>query len=279
MIKLKLKDIGASSPKPPINQDGKQEDKKDSNNDQSIDDSSNTAAPQNPERPRIKLTISSSDFSAPGPPKKSKNRIRVQKLKYVGYGYDSEDSDREEDPWIEEEFILRMPPGEDCDYLRKAIENREIGAGADCQIKFKDHRRALVKVNQHLYAAKLVDLPCVIESNKTFDRKSIYKSADICQMLVVGDRIEKEEDVIAVPSKPSDFIWPHGITPPLRYVRKTRFRKRVSNRTIEHVESEVDRLLKLDSEAISTTYEVLDNSNVSRQGSVPASDIGSPAEF
>lgn len=29
---------------------------------------------------------------------------------------------------------------------------------------------------------KLVDLPCVIESHKTVDNKSFYKTADICQV-------------------------------------------------------------------------------------------------
>lgn len=31
-------------------------------------------------------------------------------------------------------------------------------------------------------AAKLVDLPCIIESLKTIDKKTFYKTADICQV-------------------------------------------------------------------------------------------------
>jgi len=34
-------------------------------------------------------------------------------------------------------------------------------------------------------AAKLVDLPCIIESLKTIDKKTFYKTADICQVWAV----------------------------------------------------------------------------------------------
>lgn len=95
-----------------------------------------------------------------------------------------------------------------------------------------DARRAVVRIRKTLYSAKLVDLPTIIESSKTLDKKSIYKTADICQMLIIGDVISHEETILAYPSKTSDYIYPHGITPPLRWVRKRRFRKRISNRVI-----------------------------------------------
>lgn len=50
-------------------------------------------------------------------------------------------------------------------------------------------------------------------------------------MLVVEKRIQDEETVIANRNVNVDeFIWPHGITPPLHHVRKRRFRKRVNKR-------------------------------------------------
>jgi transcription initiation factor TFIID subunit 7 len=33
-----------------------------------------------------------------------------------------------------------------------------------------------------MYSAKLVDLPCVIEAQKTLDSKRVFKVADICQV-------------------------------------------------------------------------------------------------
>lgn len=34
-----------------------------------------------------------------------------------------------------------------------------------------------------LFNFQVVDLPCVVESLKTIDKKSFYKTADICQMV------------------------------------------------------------------------------------------------
>lgn len=49
-------------------------------------------------------------------------------------------------------------------------------------------------------------------------------------MLVVEDKITSDE-----PPKGTfnieDYIWPHGLTPPMQHARKRRFRKRV-NRTV-----------------------------------------------
>lgn len=50
-------------------------------------------------------------------------------------------------------------------------------------------------------------------------------------MLVVEDKIESEAVVSNQKSINIDeYIWPHGITPPLHHVRKRRFRKRINKR-------------------------------------------------
>ncbi|KAH8119428.1 TAFII55 protein conserved region-domain-containing protein [Phellopilus nigrolimitatus] len=174
--------------------------------------------------------------------------------------YDRELDSDDEDLTFEEQFILRMPPGEDCEKLRKLVSSRE--ASNDIWFKFKDSRRAVFHIDNSLYSAKLVDLPCIIESQKTLDNKQMFKVADICQMLVLGDKIESEEVVANQKGFNIDeFIWPHGITPPLHHVRKRRFRKRVNKRTIETVEQEVERLLEEDAKASQVKYDVLENVN------------------
>lgn len=35
------------------------------------------------------------------------------------------------------------------------------------------------------YPARLVDLPCVVETQKTLDRRTFFKSGDVGQMLIV----------------------------------------------------------------------------------------------
>ncbi|KAK1822313.1 hypothetical protein LTR12_003253 [Friedmanniomyces endolithicus] len=174
----------------------------------------------------------------------------------TGVGYDSEDSEREEDPAIQQGLILRMQPGEDADLLRTAIAEGRVGlkeqGGVDVSIRFvtADLRRALVKVKGRMYAAALVDLPCIVESMKSWDKKGWWKVADVCQMLLVLGPVQTEAQIRDFPLprevNKETMQYAHGLTPPMHYVRKRRFRKRVSHRQLENVEEEVERLMKED---------------------------------
>ncbi|RFU29192.1 hypothetical protein B7463_g7123, partial [Scytalidium lignicola] len=187
----------------------------------------------------------------------------------LGEGYDSEASDREIDPAIEEEFVLRMVPGDDCEYLKRAIAEKKIGipksqGGADVHMKFyhPEGRRAAVIVRGRVYAATLVDLPCVIEGMKSWDKRGWWKSADICQMLWAFAKVKSEDEAKTIPLPkiidPVTFQYPHGLTPPMYYARKRRFRKRISRTAIEAVEDAVEKLLQADAAAENTHFEILD---------------------
>ncbi|KUJ11391.1 uncharacterized protein LY89DRAFT_689245 [Mollisia scopiformis] len=236
------------------------------------DEDGATISVQQPSK-KIKLSIAGGPKTpaakTPATPIVLKAKVKGQAPRRdPGVGYDSEASDREIDPVIEEEFILRMQPGDDCDYLRKAIEEKKIGVskaqgGADVSMKFFDlHcRRGVVMVRKNVYAATLVDLPCIIEGMKSWDRRGWWKSADICQMLLVFAQVQSEEDARTIPLPPDvdeTYQYPHGITPPMHYVRKNRFRKRIHKTVIERVEEDVQRLLAKDEEASSTQYEIFD---------------------
>ncbi|KAK1073305.1 hypothetical protein LTR74_002014 [Friedmanniomyces endolithicus] len=174
----------------------------------------------------------------------------------TGVGYDSEDSEREEDPAIQQGLILRMQPGEDADLLRTAIAEGRVGlkeqGGVDVSIRFvtADLRRALINVKGRMYAAALVDLPCIVESMKSWDKKGWWKVADVCQMLLVLGPVQTEAQIRDFPLphevNKETMQYAHGLTPPMHYVRKRRFRKRVSHRQLENVEEEVERLMKED---------------------------------
>lgn len=200
----------------------------------------------------------------------------------TGVGYDSEASDTEADPAIEEQFILRMLPGEDCEYLRRAIDERRFDRS---EFSFKplarDGRRAVMKVRDKQYAAVLVDLPCIIEGMKSWDRRGWYKSADICQMLLVLGRVGAEAEALEYPLPQeiqrlddSTLQYPHGLTPPLKWVRKRRFRNRISTRTIEQVERAVEDLIQQDEEAEGhPRYELVDKNSLDRaEGLVPSGE-------
>lgn len=200
-------------------------------------------------RPQPKLKLKLSDKAA----------AQAPGMSFLG-SYDRELDSDDEDLAFEEQFIIRMPPGEDCEKLRKMVSSREVGN--DVWFKFKDSRRGVFHIGNTLYSFKLVDLPCIIEAQKTLDNKQMFKVADICQMLVVENRIPNEESFTTTRNVNVDeFIWPHGITPPLHQVRKRRFRKRVNKRTIESVEEAVERLLATDELASEVKYDVLENVN------------------
>ncbi|RDW74575.1 transcription initiation factor TFIID subunit 7 family protein [Aspergillus mulundensis] len=190
----------------------------------------------------------------------------------TGVGYDSEASDTEIDPAIEEQFILRMLPGEDCEYLRRAINERRFDRSEFCfKPLSREGRRAILKIRDKQYAAALVDLPCIIEGMKSWDRRGWYKSADICQMLLVLGLVNTETEALDYPLPPEvqrldnmTLQYPHGLAPPLRWVRKRRFRDRISTRTIEQVEKSVEDLIAQDDAAVDTRYELVDKTSLDR---------------
>ncbi|CAK7233369.1 hypothetical protein SCUCBS95973_008571 [Sporothrix curviconia] len=186
-----------------------------------------------------------------------------------GEGYDSEEEDRETDPLIEEEFVLRMYPGEHCEYLRRMVEERKIGVpakdgGAEFDMKWLPgaERRAMVTVQGHHYVGVLVDLPTITEGMKTWDKRNFMKSADICQMLLVFAPVADEAAAKTAPLPAmvgKDYRWPHGLTPPMHDCIHRRFRKRLSKKEIKDKEAELQRLLNEDRIAVETKWELFDD--------------------
>jgi transcription initiation factor TFIID subunit 7 len=138
------------------------------------------------------------------------------------------------DDKMEEQVILRLPP-ELAAYVRETMSKQELPNDAlevipavdpnstktntssvsKTQIDCSDSRICEFKFMGKSYPAKLCDLPCIIEAQKTFDRASYYKSGDICQILIV----RKPED-----PEPPDLL-DSGLTPPTHMIREKRFRK------------------------------------------------------
>lgn len=76
--------------------------------------------------------------------------------------------------------------------LRDALRNCETLKDRFAIKIENDMRHAEVRLDHWLLPGKVVDLPTVIESLKTIDSKSFYKTADICQMLLC----KEEEDQV-----------------------------------------------------------------------------------
>ena len=200
---------------------------------------------------------------------RKKNKQRVK-----GYAYDSEASDREAEPIQQWNFILRMAPGPDAEWLKSMIETRQLESNKrQFVLRFlqEDGRRAMLTVRNKTYAAILVDLPCIIESMKGWDKKGWYKSADVHQMLLVLGTIASEAEALVYPIPPGEvnektWAYAHGLTPPMHWVRKRRFRKRISTHAIQNIEEAVKRLLEKDTAAVGDVrYDVLDRDALRRQ--------------
>lgn len=183
---------------------------------------------------------------------------------------------------LESQFILRLPQNQ-ANSLRQAIRDGEP-LSKRLSVKFDaDIRHGTVKLDDTTMPARLFDLPTIIESYKTLDRKNFYKTADISQILICkedtplsqdtsadSNNVQTEEEInrakydtlfssIGGVGK-REFLFPHGITPPLKNVRRRRFRKTLKKKYVDfrEIEKEVKRLLKFDCEAISSRYEIVE---------------------
>lgn len=169
---------------------------------------------------------------------------------------------------LESQFIMRLPE-EPAKALREALKTGEnFKNRLTIQVE-NDMRHGEVRFDDWLLHSKIVDLPTIVESLKTIDRKSVYKTADICQMMICKDELDpssteeespaknKKKDPFKVDKK---FLFPHGITPPTKNVRKRRFRKTLKKKSVDapEIEKEVKRLLRADNEAVSVTWEVIE---------------------
>lgn len=121
-----------------------------------------------------------------------------------------------------------------------------------------------VVVGKKQLKGQLVNLPTIVDSNKCIDKVQLFKTANITQMLICSNdesSISKEKlDYVSkrnVGHKSENKCpnYPHGLTPPMKNVRRTRFRKKQINRNEMHesdVEKEVLWLLRMDNAAVSS---------------------------
>ncbi|KAG2390011.1 Transcription initiation factor TFIID subunit 7 TBP-associated factor [Vigna angularis] len=119
---------------------------------------------------------------------------------------------------MEEQFILRVPPNV-AERIERLLNETDPSSSEDKSLDLsfsEDGRSGTFMIGNEHFPASLLDLPCVVESYKTYDDNSLIKTADIGQMIMVRESGDAAPDVIE---------YRHGLTPPMRDARKRRFRR------------------------------------------------------
>lgn len=187
---------------------------------------------------------------------------------------------------LENQFILRVP-SEPAAALKEALavgasnirERFRIQLAPEKDSSNNQLRRGEVVFDGWKMSAKMVDLPTIIESQKTIDKKTFYKTADISQMLICHEGDPSEDEELPSPTKlkakakdpnkvDRKYVFQHGVVPPLRNCRKRRFRKTLRKKHVEapEIEKEVKRLLRVDNEAVKTTWDLITEEELNASG-------------
>ncbi|PPD81781.1 hypothetical protein GOBAR_DD21298 [Gossypium barbadense] len=118
---------------------------------------------------------------------------------------------------MDEQFILRVPPSVAERINRLLSENASSSEDKSLDLEFsEDGRTGTFVIGNDRFPASVLDLPCVVESYKTYDDSALVKTADVGQMILVRESGEASPDVVE---------YRHGLTPPMRDARKRRFRR------------------------------------------------------
>ncbi|KAJ1911431.1 hypothetical protein IWQ60_010137 [Tieghemiomyces parasiticus] len=181
-------------------------------------------------------------------------RSRLASARLAALAEEEGGDDFETEVATEQHIILRMANPAAAEQLRTKIRAKDLDG---VQLRFSDERHASFALDaDHRYDALLADLPTIIEAQKTFDNRQMFKIADISQILVVGSASEIASSTGLDPHDPTRSL--DGITPPLRNCRRRRFRKREVRGVEDRVEKELERLLQLDAEADTVQFDLRD---------------------
>eukprot|EP00055_Hartaetosiga_balthica_P013113 m.65918 g.65918 ORF g.65918 m.65918 type:complete len:355 (-) comp8173_c1_seq4:326-1390(-) len=159
----------------------------------------------------------------------------------------------------EDVFLLRLPD-KHAKVLNAAFEK---GEDFGDRFQFQLGGKPCVSIDGESLNTKLFNMPCIIETHKTTNNRQLFKTGDIHQMFVCTEKKEGEEGCMEDEMFFGKCVaqnYPHGLAPPLKNVRKDRFRKTVKkivNFPVE-IQDEVDKLIEKDEKCEGSTYEIIE---------------------
>lgn len=133
---------------------------------------------------------------------------------------------------MEKHFILRLP-----DDLKQKVEKEIEEKGFPSSEIITDKDGKYYFKHGETYPINVTKLPTMVESYKSFDGKQFCKISDVSTILVVNGTASESD----------------GLTPPMKFVKERRFRKRKTFEfTEDSVEAKVRSLLEKDATALET---------------------------
>ncbi|KAH9412304.1 transcription initiation factor TFIID [Ordospora pajunii] len=158
---------------------------------------------------------------------------------------------------MEQQFILRLHES-----IRHVVDLKES------LIDIQSNGKAVLTHKLKKYPCIVVRLPCIVESQKSMDNRQYYKVADISALVVVyphdGFDFDREREIHEM----------CGLSPPLKYAKARRFRKRSSKiEHVEEIERRVNELLEKDIRAKSVEIVSKDDKEVSDDLDTLAAEI------
>ncbi|GJU78813.1 ribose-phosphate pyrophosphokinase 1-like protein [Tanacetum coccineum] len=96
--------------------------------------------------------------------------------------------------------------------LTRRLLNESPSDDKSLDLSFSDNgRRGTFTIGDDQFPASLFDLPCIVESHKTYDDSVLIKTADVGQMIMVKNEGDPAPEVVE---------YRHGLTPPMRDARR-----------------------------------------------------------
>ncbi|EPR79934.1 TAFII55 transcription factor family protein [Spraguea lophii 42_110] len=155
---------------------------------------------------------------------------------------------------MEEQLILD-PTDDIKEILTTILHSDKI---SDIKLEAFEENEFYFLFQDKKYRASIIKLPTIIESYKTADTKQMHKITDISNRLKIWPLDYSEEKINEEKKK----LVLSGITPPMKYVKTRRFKKRTKNVIDDNVEQKVYELLKKEHDAIKTTVEMIEEKNI-----------------
>eukprot|EP00727_Mastigamoeba_balamuthi_P012126 m51a1_g7536 hypothetical protein (230) ;mRNA; r:54583-56400 len=144
---------------------------------------------------------------------------------------------------LEDQIVLRVPPR-----LAASLRTHIRSKSGAISLSFDDPegREGYFKMDGEALPFQLRDLPCIVETHKTSDGTTLYKSSDVGQVIVVREKNEEPEPR----GTDGHHAWrtASGITAPTHNIVTKSFRKPRDREELRQIERDILAALGKDQE-------------------------------